>query len=185
MAIGLALVAAGCYTPRVAMKPGASFSAIASIALIEQDRVERQNVTDEMARQLIRRGYSVRVLPDRSKLAPESVWMQVSVTQYTPDKKYLVQLNDDAHGHGRRDVVVLNSVTEVSGRGLYPSISPPGMDDAQILVSNATVSLSARLMEQGTGEILWSGAVTYEGLDLDAAVEGSVASLLKQLPPRQ
>jgi hypothetical protein len=29
---------------------------------------------------------------------------------------------------------------------------------------------------------LWSGAVTYEGLDLDAAVEGAVASVLKEFP---
>ena len=56
------------------------------------------------------------------------------------------------------------------------------MEDAQILVSNATLSLSARLLTPDTQDLLWSGSVTYEGLDLDVAVEGSVASLFKKFP---
>jgi hypothetical protein len=32
--------------------------------------------------------------------------------------------------------------------------------------------------------VWWTGSMTYEGLDLDAAVEGSVTALLKRFPNR-
>jgi hypothetical protein len=164
----------------VAVKPGVDFSRIRSIALADQDRPELRAVTDELARQLISRGYSVRLARGRAAADADAL-LQVSVAQYTPDKKYLVQLDKDSGGRAR-DVFVLNPAMEVGGRSVYPTTGVSGVEGAQIVVSNATVSLSARLLDARTKEILWSTAVTYEGLDLDAAVEGAAASLMKRFP---
>lgn len=170
------LILTGCFAPlRTVTKPGMDFSKIKNVLVLEPTYPEQRFVTDEFARQLLARGYRVRVgEPDTQS----DVWLQITVSQAVPDKKYLVPLKG---AWGDRSVVY-NAVTEISGRTLYPSGAGPGMDDAQILVSNATVSLSARLIEPGTREMLWSGSVTYEGLDLDVAVEGSVASLFKRFP---
>ena len=170
-----------CAPSRVAVKPGVDFSKIGTILIVEPERQDLRSITDEFARQLIFRGYAVRVGPEIKSGEADAV-LQINVTQFTPDKKYLVQLNDDEKGS--RDILVVNPVTEISGRHVYPSASAAGIEDAQIVVSNATVSLTARLLESAKREIWWSGAVTYEGLDLDAAVEGSVAALLKKFPGR-
>lgn len=155
--------------------PGIDFSKIKSVLVLEPEFAEQRFVTDEFARQLMARGYRVRV---GGPSAGSDVWLQVTVSQVIPDKKYLVPLE----GALGRQTLVLNPITEIGGRSLYPSGSGAGVQDAQILVSNATLSLSARLLTPDTQELLWSGSVTYEGLDLDVAVEGSVASLFKRFP---
>lgn len=173
---GILLLLTGCFAPvRTGTKPGADFSRIKSVLVLEPAFPEQRFVTDEFARQLLARGYRVRVgEPDTHSDA----WLQITVSQVVPDKKYLVPLK----GAWGDQSVVYNAVTEISGRSLYPAGGSPGLNDAQILVSNATISLSARLLEPGTRDLLWSGSVTYEGLDLDVAVEGSVASLFKRFP---
>jgi hypothetical protein len=173
---GTLLLLNACFAPvRTATMPGVDFSKIKSVLVLEPEFAEQRFVTDEFARQLMARGYRVRV---GGPSAGSDVWLQVTVSQVIPDKKYLVPLE----GVLGRQTLVLNPITEIGGRSLYPSGSGAGVQDAQILVSNATLSLSARLITPNTQELLWSGSVTYEGLDLDVAVEGSVASLFKRFP---
>lgn len=160
---------------RTATMPGTDFSKIKSVLVLDPPSPEQRIVTDEFARQLMARGYRVRVGGPSSG---SDAWLQITVSQIIPDKKYLVPLE----GTQGRQTLVLNPVTEIGGRSLYPSGSGAGLQDAQILVSNATLSLSVRLLTPDTQELLWSGTVTYEGLDLDVAVEGSVASLFKRFP---
>jgi hypothetical protein len=174
--IGGLFLLSGCFAPiRTATMPGVDFSKMKSVLVLEPEFAEQRFVTDEFARQLMARGYRVRV---GGPSAGSDVWLQVTISQVIPDKKYLVPLE----GALGRQTLVLNPITEIGGRSLYPSGSGAGVQDAQILVSNATLSLSARLMTPDTRELLWSGSVTYEGLDLDVAVEGSVASLFKRFP---
>jgi hypothetical protein len=165
-----------CMSPiRTATMPGTDFSKFKTVLVLDPPYSEQRFVTDEFARQLIARGYRVRV---GSPSSGSDVWLQITVSQVIPDKKYLVPLE----GAGGRQTMVLNPITEIGGRSLYPSGSGAGLQDAQILVSNATLTLSARLLTPETQDLLWSGTVTYEGLDLDMAVEGSVASLFKRFP---
>lgn len=154
---------------------GMDFSKIKTVLVLEPQYAEQRFVTDEFARQLMDRGYRVRV---GNPSAGSDVWLQVTISQVIPDKKYLVPLQ----GSLGNQTLILNPITEVGGRSLYPSGSGAGLQDAQILVSNATLSLSARLISPETQELLWSGSVTYEGLDMDVAVEGSVATLFKKFP---
>lgn len=174
--IGILLFLSACFAPvRTATMPGTDFSKFKSVLVLDPQYPEQRFVTDEFARQLMARGYRVRV---GGPSAGSDVWLQVTISQVIPDKKYLVPLE----GAVGRQNLVLNPITEIGGRSLYPSGSGAGVEDAQILVSNATLSLSARLLTPDTQDLLWSGSVTYEGLDLDVAVEGSVASLFKKFP---
>jgi hypothetical protein len=182
--LGAAVLLGGCLTPsRVATRPGFDFSTIRTITVVDQSRDETRSVTDEIARQLIRRGYSVKVADARRQAQASDARLEVHVTQLTPDKKYLMQVDPGNDGR-TRDVFILNQGMEISGRSVYPSMGGTPIEGTQVVVSNATVSLSARLLGPETDEILWSAATSYEGLDLDTAVEGSVASLLKKFPAR-
>jgi hypothetical protein len=166
----------GCFsTVRTATRAGTDFGRIKSVLVLEPEYAQQRAVTDEFARQLLMRGYQVKV---GGPAEGSDAWLQITVTQFVPDAKYLVPLETS----GNRQTLVLNAVTEISGRTVYPSMTGAGIENARILVSNATLSLSARLLAPQTQELLWSGAVTYEGLDLDVALEGSVASLFKKFP---
>jgi hypothetical protein len=176
---GVSWVLASCAAPRAAVKPGVDFSRIRSITVVDQKQEERRAVTDELVRQLMKRGYAVKVAA-RPPAAGADAVLQVTVSQFLPDRKYLIHVNPDRAG--TRDVVVVNPTVELSGRSVHPSYGVPGVQDAQVIVSNATVALSARLLDPKTRDTLWSHRSTYEGLDLDAAVEGAVASLLKYFP---
>ncbi|MBK6880506.1 MAG: hypothetical protein IPN65_08165 [Elusimicrobia bacterium] len=168
----LALTSACVAPTRVATRAGTDFSRVQTVLLLDSATASRA-VTDAFARALLDKGYRVRVGgPDNGSA---DLWMEAAVTQFTPDRKYLVPLQ----GNGG---IVLYPVQEISGRSLYPSPTAASLPDAQVVISNAAVSLSVRLLEPRTGDLLWTGAVTYEGLDMDAAVEGSVASLLKRFP---
>lgn len=171
--LGLLLAgASACVTTtRVATRAGTDFSRVQTVLLLDSSSATRA-VTDAFARALLEKGYRVKVgNPDGAA----DLWMEAAVTQFTPDRKYLVPLK----GNGG---IVLYPAQEISGRSLYPSPTAASLPDAQVVISNAAVSLSVRLLDPRTGDLLWTGAVTYEGLDMDAAVEGSVASLLKRFP---
>lgn len=181
------LCLAACVSPRVVVKPGYDFSLIRSIAVIEQPIEDRHAVTDEVVRQLIPLGYKVTVVQSDESPTNADAVLQVNVSQYLSDKKYMVQLGQSdsrRSGRGRRksrDVIVMNPTTEVPGT-VYPAMGVPGMDGAQILASNSTVSLSFRLLDASTKEIVWSSAARYEGLDLASAVEGAVDSVVRHFP---
>ena len=178
-AIVLLVLAAGCLAPaRVATLPGVDFSRIKTIAVLDPEREDLRGITDEFVRQLMARGYTLRVGADG--VPSPDAWLQVNVGRMIPDKKYLIPIRSK----DGQDVLVMNPVTEISGRSLYPSATTAGLQDAQVVVSNATLSLSVRLLDPVSRNVWWTGSMTYEGLDLDAAVEGSVTALLKRFPNR-
>lgn len=164
---------------RVATQAGVDFSKIHTIAVLDPGVEEYRAVSDEFSRQLMGRGYTLRVGEGREG-PPADALLQISVTRYIPDRKYLMPLRSK----DGKDVLVLSPVTEISGRSLYPSATTAGVEDAQVLVSNATVSLSARLLDPRTRDLWWTGSISYEGLDLDAALEGAVTALIKRFPGR-
>lgn len=173
----LLFLSAGCLAPaRVATSPGVDFSRIKTIAVLDPDREDLRGITDEFVRQLMAKGFTLRVGSEGTP-APDAL-LQVNVARLVPDKKYLIPIRSK----DGQDVLVLNPVTEISGRSLYPSATTAGVQDAQVVVSNATLSLSVRLMDPVSRNVWWTGSMTYEGLDLDAAVEGSVTALLKRFP---
>jgi hypothetical protein len=170
---------AACALPaRVAVNPRVDFTKIRVVSLPEAVRDDQRGVIDEFARQLMARGYDVRFRSPGAAADGSDARLEVNLTQMIADKKYLVPLT----GGKDNTAFVLSPVTEISGRTLMPSATGVGLEDAQVMVSNATVGLSARLMSPAGGELWWAAALTYEGLDLDAAVEGCVSGILKKWP---
>jgi len=172
----------GCVSSRVVSKPGVDISGFSAIGIVEQADENHRSVTDELARQLIQYGYSVKIIEDISGKDNIDAYFVLNVTQYLPDKKYLVQLSDDA---AQRDVILVNPTIELPGKSVYSQGTPFGLgEESKIIVSNATVGLSGRLVDSKTDEVLWSNIATYEGLDLESAIHGVVLTVVKKFPKK-
>ena len=178
-----AFLFSGCITPRGVYKAGYDFSAIKTIRVDTLTSVADQPnsgavAADEFMRQMIGRGYSVKM-----GSGDADVILTGNVTEYQPNRRYLVQSNEN---RGSRRTVVVQQPVELSGTGTYNLGTVFGLDQSnKIVVSNATVGVSAYLKDARTGEILWSSNYTYEGLDLDTALEGTVRYLLNSWPVKK
>jgi hypothetical protein len=142
-------------------------------------------VQSSFIRQLLAQGYSVKVDPN----SHADVTIEGSVMTYTPDKKYLVRMPDENRYRSRRDarhsqsVVYTSDITEISGSSMYDLGSAFGLGESnKIMASNATVGIYAYMVDNETGEIVWSDSYTYEGLDLASALDGAVKYILRSLP---
>lgn len=72
--------------------------------------------------------------------------------------------------------------TPISGGAATTSTTMGSGLQQQILTSNASVGMTAQMLEVATGNIIWTGAYTYEALDVESAVEGIAANLVGSLP---
>ncbi|MHB9154807.1 MAG: hypothetical protein ACYC5N_03820 [Endomicrobiales bacterium] len=173
-----------CAVPRAAVKKGFDFSGIRTVRVGSfTSAVSLSNsgavVANEFIRQLLASGYSVR----NDAAGEADAVLEGNVTEYLPNQRYLMQnvRNDDPN------VVVVQPQfpVEISGSHVYNlgTAFGPG-EESQIIVSNATVGIAAYLKDARTGDILWSSSFTYEGLDLNTALEGTVRSLLRSWPAR-
>jgi hypothetical protein len=173
-----------CDTPRASYKAGFDFSRIRSVKVETFSSVARQPnsgsvVANEFIRQLLARGLSVKT-DDIG--GPADVILTGSVNEFQPTRRYLInaQPEDGRHGGRHQDVVVQPPV-EVGGSSVY-DLGTGDIDGNRVAVSNATVGISAYLKDAATGEIIWSDAFSYEGLDLTTALDGAVHYLLSSLP---
>lgn len=166
-----------CASPRVAVKKDFDFSKIKTVRIGEfTSSTSNTNsgsvVANEFVRQLLDRGYSVKT----SDTDASDVVIMGSVTEYFPNRRYLLinQENEDS-----QQTVVLQQQIEISGTSAYNLGSVFGMgDESKIVVSNATVGILAYLKDVNTGDVVWSSSYTYEGIDLQTALEGTVRYLL-------
>lgn len=97
-------------------------------------------------------------------------------TRYLPERRYLLSTTP-----GQTSYFYQSSPTELPGTGGYTT-TLGGDTGAQVFVSYATVGLSAQMIEANTGNIVWAGSYTYEGTDIQQAVEGTVSYLVRRLP---
>ncbi len=89
-----------------------------------------------------------------------------SVTKFLPEKKFLVYT-----GTNKQQVMLGGPLTEISGSNVYNIGTAFGVSDGEIVVTNATVGVSARLVEKRTGNVVWSSSFSYEALTADTAAE--------------
>jgi len=68
-------------------------------------------------------------------------------------------------------------LTEISGSNVYNIGSAFGIPNGEVVVTNATVAASVRLVEKRTGNIVWSSSFVYESLTSETAA-GIVANYL-------
>lgn len=176
------LVFSSCAVPRAAVKPGFDFSKIKSVKIGEFSSAASQPnsgavIANAFMGELLQKGFVVRTSDSDSA---DAVLMG-NVSEYQPNRRYLIKV--DSRQNTTAQTVIVQQPIELGGSNTYNLGSAFGLgDDNRIIVSNATVGISAYLKDTRTGEIVWSNSYTYEGLDLNTAVEGAVRYLLGSLP---
>ncbi|MBU2567387.1 MAG: hypothetical protein KJ967_01260 [Elusimicrobia bacterium] len=175
-------ILSGCVShPRVAIKRGYDISKIKTIGLGRFTNFANYEnsgdvARDEFARQLILMGFIVK----QSEEGVDAV-LEGGISQFAPSKKYLFYAGEKQPGVTTQ-VVVSAPAIEISGSNVYYLGRAFGLrDESQILVSNATVGISARLIDTATNEIIWTNSFTYEGLDVQMAVENVVNFLVRSI----
>lgn len=131
-------------------------------------------------KQLLENGYRV-VLDEK---ADSDVTIEGSLTVFQPDKKYLIYSENNKSGRvNHAPVIYTNNIVEIGGSNVYDLGTAFGFDGTnRVIASNATVGITAYMIDTVTGEIIWSDSYTYEGLDLSSALNGAVRYILKTLP---
>lgn len=177
-----------CVSPRVAYKQGFDFKNIKSVTVGQfsssrDDSNSGHVVASEFIRQLLAMGYAVKTSEDEGT----EFILTGSVTEYFPNRRYLImtgekesQQDDSSNKESNQKIVITQQQIELSGTSVFNLGSAFGLEENNnIIVSNATVGVSAYLKDVKSGEVVWSNSYTYEGLDLNTALEVTVASLLR------
>src|SRR5258708_37356086 len=66
---------------------------------------------------------------------------------------------------------------------VHEGVPAIGVPDSQVLTSAAQASLISRMVDVESGSILWSGRMSYEGLDTQTTMAGITSSFPKSLVP--
>lgn len=194
---GLSVVTA-CTGPQVAVNSNANFSQIRRVAVASFSGPNGDVAADLMTQDLLRHGADVverqrldAVLREQN-LAAQNLLNPATtkkigkmlgidaiffgtVATHVPSQSYLVTSS--------RNGINLNQVTPINSTNLYTGGTAFGVPDSQIVTSAAQVSLITRLVDVETGSVLWSGRMSYEGLDSQSAMAGITVSLVKSLAP--
>ena len=170
-----------CVTSRAAFKHDYDFTGIRTIGMgmfQGGDAGASELVKDAFIRQLIRSGYSV-----KQTTKDVDVIVRGSITEFLAPQRYLFYTQRD---EGSTNINIGPRTLPISGSNVYNLGSAFGLKgDSQIMVSNATAGISAKLVDPETMEIIWSNSYTYEGIDIQAAVEGAVNFLVQSITTRR
>jgi curli biogenesis system outer membrane secretion channel CsgG len=195
--LGVTLWMIGCATPQVAVNSHADFSRIHRVAvatfngaggdvaadLLTQDLlnhgadvVERQRLDALLAEQHLATDQTLDAATVKriGKILGVDAIFVGTVGGSTPSQSYLVTTSR----HNR-----YSNVTPVNSGNLYPEGPAFGVPDSQVLTSDAQASLIARMVDVETGSVLWSGRMSYEGVDVQSTMAGITSSFAKSLVP--
>jgi hypothetical protein len=170
-----------CASPRVAYKKGFDFSQIHTVSIGDFSSAAGYPnsgavVAGEFIRQMLSQGYQITT----TSAGNADAIVYGSVTEFFPNRRYLIQ---NQQGTASQQTIVIQEPVELSGSNVYSLGNAMGLGQGnQIVVSNASVGVSAYIKDVRTGEIIWSNAYTYEGLDLNSALEGTVRYMLRSIP---
>lgn len=167
-----------------------------------------QMATNEWVRQMMARKITVQTLDgggfqasrDQARAKGFNYFIVASYTRYQPGQKYVINQapgqtstyypnptspynpNPSSPYPGQTTVYRSGSPTPIPGGAATTTTTMgPGMQQ-QILISNASVGMTAQMLEVSTGNIIWTGAYTYEALDVESATEGIASNLVESLP---
>jgi len=174
-----------CAPTRIAIKLGYDFNRIKTIGVSEfvGEGESGQVVRDEFIRQLLKKGFSVKAVSEKEpnweqKKQEIDVLLTGSVTRYLPERKFLVYLGEKTTD---QKIIVYPSLTEITGTYGYTWGRISGLEESRILITNATVGVAAKIIDLKTGEVVWADSYTYEGLDIQTALENVVRYFLHSL----
>lgn len=212
LTLGLLFFMAGCASPaKTSVAPGHEMMihnqiAIAQVPDFPGAAGSGQTATNEWVRQMMGRKITVQTLEgggfqaarDQARAKGFNYFIVASYTRYQAAQKYLLnqapaqtsvyypnpqygsygptgQYYPPAPTYGGRPIAVSG------GTPTTQTTTGTGMQQ-QILISNASVGMTAQMLEVSTGNIIWTGAYTYEALDVESAVEGIASNLVESLP---
>lgn len=160
------------------MKQGYDFSKVRVIGMGNFTGASGNSVSGEFARQLLIRGYNV-----KTSVKEVDAVLEGSVDQYIPQKQYLFYNNSNSDAN---TVVVVPAVSEITGANTYSLGAPFGLKDkGEVVISNATAGVTARLIDAKTQEIIWTNSYTYESFDIKASIENTVNYLVNSFTERK
>jgi len=184
-----------CVSPQVAVNQNADFSDIKRVAVLTFSGTNGDVAADFMTQSLLMSGADVverqrlsSVLQEHSlteskyfdagtakqigKLLGVDAMFVGTVVKYTDAGKYLVNTSK-----GR----LITGVTEVNSSSIHSEGSVAGLPNSQILSTSASVSLMARMIDVQTGSVMWSASMSYEGFDIQTAMQAITDSFVHSL----
>jgi len=182
-----AFLLASCASSRVAFKKDYNFAKINSIKIGQFSPASgypnsSSVVANEFIRQLLAMGYTVKTDPSDKA----DVELFGSVTQFNPNRKYLMQASNTTDTTGQNIIINNTQPMEINGSQVYTLGSSLGPDaNLSIIATNANCGIAAYLKDSITGDVVWSTTYSYESLDLAAAAENTVRYILSDLPPEK
>ena len=159
------------------VKPGYDFSKVKRISVQPFGGSGGDAMSNELVRQLV--GTSLNV---SEKKQGADALLVGAVTEFKPGDKLMVFLGDTPTTNSAgQTVVVTNPVVTLSGTQVTPQGSAMGLPNTQVVSVSASVGVIARLVDAKTNDVVWSDTYSYEGLDIQSAMQAVISSLVKSL----
>ncbi len=191
----LSTVLIACAPTRMAIKRGYDFSQIKIIGVSEfaGEGESGKMVREEFIRQLLKKEVRVKTISETGPQWEEKkheidVLLTGTVTRYLPERKFLVYLGEKTTDQKilvspstEIKILVGTPLTEISGTSTYTWGRIAGLEGSQILITNATIGIAAKMVEIKSGEVIWADSYSYEGLDVQTATENVVRYFLHSL----
>ena len=186
----ICLPLAACSSlPRSASKSGFDFGSIRFVEV--QAKAE---ISPLVSRELLLLGIQP-VSDSKRSHGPETL-LKVALARSNPERRYIVrtgkrtlaqQTSSSKDGENSSSAVVFEEDTgqqplEVSGSGLAYTQAVFGAGDSRLVATYAQATLAAEIISGKSGEVLWAGSYSYEGVDMDSALEGAARGLVREMP---
>ncbi|MBI4669333.1 MAG: hypothetical protein HY747_09155 [Elusimicrobia bacterium] len=179
--------------PQSAARPDFNFMKIKAIEIRAKD-----NLSPLISRELLLAGVKA-LSSSQSKVIPDAI-LHVVVARENPEKRYVVQsvkkkaqqqtsVSSDVSGVSSQVSQAMQYEEDLGSNPIeFSGSAPPysqsvwGAPDSRLVAAYAQVSLAGELLQMSTGEVLWAGSYTYEGMDLTAALEGAARGFIRAIP---
>lgn len=166
----------GCAN-RMSVKADYDFSKVRRMAVPEFSGPGGDAVANEFVRQLVATRLEVTERREGADLV-----LSGAVTEFKPGDKLMVFLGDTTTvSPGGQTVVVTNPVVSLSGTQVTTQGAAMGLPNTQVVSVSASVGIIAKLLDAGTGEAVWSDSYTYEGLDIQSALDAVVGAMVRSM----
>lgn len=181
-----------CVSPNIAVNKNADFSKVKRVAVLDFKGPQGNAASEIMTITLLKYGVDVverqelnSVLKEidlnKSNLIDDSTRKKIgkllgvdaifigSIINYKPETKYILKQGNS-----------FDSIKEIKGKNVYTQAFDP-ISDSKILETTAEVGLSVRMIDVETGSIMWSGYMSWEGLDTTSTITAIMEYFIKSL----
>jgi len=169
-----------CAPTRLAIKRSYDFSKIKIIGVgaFSGEGESGGIVQEEFIRQFLRKGFVVKTIKEGEAEGEIDVLVSGAVVRYQPERKFLVYLGEKTTD---QKIIIYPSLTEISGTYGYIWGKIAGLEGSQILITNATIGIAAKMIDLKSSEVIWADSYTYEALDIQTATGNVVRYFLRSL----